>query len=105
LTILAKNPGETMRLRPVDLRLDMAESAKTPQLDAYERLLTDVIKGNLTLFMRRDELDVAWRWIDPIREAWAQSDERPKTYTAGSWGPAASSALIGRDGYAWHGEL
>jgi len=105
LTILAKTPGETMRLRPVDLRLDMAESVKTPQLDAYERLLTDVIKGNLTLFMRRDELDVAWRWIDPIREAWLQSDERPKTYTAGSWGPAASSALIGRDGYAWHGEL
>ena len=55
LTILAKTPGETMRLRPVDLRLDMAESVKTPQLDAYERLLTDVIKGNLTLFMRRDE--------------------------------------------------
>jgi glucose-6-phosphate 1-dehydrogenase len=105
LTILAKNPGETMRLRPVDLRLDMAESAKTPQLDAYERLLTDVIKGNLTLFMRRDELDAAWRWIDPIREAWLQSDDRPKSYTAGSWGPAAASSLIGKDGYAWHGEV
>lgn len=105
LTILAKTPGETMRLRPVDLRLDMAESVKTPQLDAYERLLSDVIKGNLTLFMRRDELDVAWRWIDPIRDAWIQSDERPKSYTAGSWGPAASSSLIGRDGYAWHGEF
>jgi len=105
LTILAKNPGETMRLRPVDLRLDMDESFKTPQLDAYERLLTDVIKGNLTLFMRRDELDAAWRWVDPIREAWARSDEAPKGYTAGSWGPAASSSLIARDGYAWHGEL
>jgi glucose-6-phosphate 1-dehydrogenase len=105
LTIQAKTPGETMRLRPVDLRLDMAESARMPQLDAYERLLTDVIKGNLTLFMRRDELDAAWRWIDPIRDAWTASDERPKNYTAGSWGPAAASALIGRDGYAWHGEL
>jgi glucose-6-phosphate 1-dehydrogenase len=105
LTILAKNPGETMRLRPVDLRLDMAESVKTPQLDAYERLLTDVIKGNLTLFMRRDELDAAWRWVDPIRDAWAQSDEKPRGYTAGGWGPAASSSLIARDGYAWHGEL
>jgi glucose-6-phosphate 1-dehydrogenase len=105
LTILAKNPGETMRLRPVDLRLDMDESFKTPQLDAYERLLTDVIKGNLTLFMRRDELDAAWRWVDPIREAWARSDEAPKGYTAGSWGPAASSSLIARDGYAWNGEL
>ena len=105
LTILAKNPGETMRLRPVDLRLDMAESFKTPQLDAYERLLSDVIKGNLTLFMRRDELDAAWRWVDPIREAWAHSDERPKGYLAGSWGPAASTSLIAKDGYAWHGEI
>ena len=105
LTILAKNPGETMRLRPVDLRLDLDESFKTPQLDAYERLLSDVIKGNLTLFMRRDELDAAWRWVDPIREAWAHSDDRPKGYIAGSWGPAASSSLIVRDGYAWHGEL
>jgi glucose-6-phosphate 1-dehydrogenase len=105
LTILAKNPGETMRLRPVDLRLDMMESVKTPQLDAYERLLTDVIKGNLTLFMRRDELDAAWRWVDPIRDAWAQSEERPRGYTAGSWGPQASSSLIARDGYAWNGDL
>jgi glucose-6-phosphate 1-dehydrogenase len=55
--------------------------------------------------MRRDELDAAWRWVDPIREAWARSDEAPKGYTAGSWGPAASSSLIARDGYAWHGEL
>ena len=70
LTILAKNPGETMRLKPVDLSLDLAESFKTRQLDAYERLLTDIIKGNLTLFMRSDELDAAWRWIDPIREGW-----------------------------------
>ncbi|HEU4362240.1 MAG TPA: glucose-6-phosphate dehydrogenase, partial [Mycobacterium sp.] len=70
LTILAKNPGETMRLKPVDLSLDLVESFKTRQLDAYERLLTDIIKGNLTLFMRADELDAAWRWIDPIREGW-----------------------------------
>jgi glucose-6-phosphate 1-dehydrogenase len=105
LTILAKNPGETMRLRPVDLRLDMDESFKTPQLDAYERLLSDVIKGNLTLFMRRDELDAAWRWVDPIRDAWAHSDDKPKGYISGSWGPAASTSLIARDGYAWHGEL
>jgi glucose-6-phosphate 1-dehydrogenase len=54
--------------------------------------------------MRRDELGAAWRWIDPLREAWMQSDERPKSYTAGSWGPAAASSLIGKDGYAWHGE-
>ncbi|MEO7774491.1 MAG: glucose-6-phosphate dehydrogenase [Steroidobacteraceae bacterium] len=104
LTILAKAPGEVMRLKPVDLSLDLVESFKTRQLDAYERLLTDVVKGNLTLFMRRDELDAAWRWIDPIREAWAQAEEKPKGYTAGTWGPAASSALLSRDGFAWSDE-
>ena len=105
LSVLAKSPGEGMRLKPVALSLDFSETFKTRQLDAYERLLTDVIKGNLTLFMRRDELDAAWAWIDPIREAWVQHDERPKSYTAGSWGPAAASALISRDGFAWRNEL
>ena len=64
-----------------------------------------MVKGNLTLFMRRDELDAAWAWIDPIREGWEQTTRRPKPYTAGSWGPAAASALIGRDGFAWRNEL
>ncbi|HEU5087502.1 MAG TPA: glucose-6-phosphate dehydrogenase, partial [Roseiflexaceae bacterium] len=91
MTVLAKSPGEGMRLKPVNLSLDFSETFKTRSLDAYERLLTDVIKGNLTLFMRRDELDAAWQWVDPIREAWLQHDERPKSYTAGSWGPAAAS--------------
>jgi glucose-6-phosphate 1-dehydrogenase len=104
LTILAKAPGEIMRLKPVNLGLHFSDSFKEKSLDAYERLITDVAKGNLTLFMRRDELDAAWAWIDPIREGWLQSDEAPKPYTAGSWGPAASSALIGRDEFSWHGE-
>jgi glucose-6-phosphate 1-dehydrogenase len=105
LTVLAKSPGQGMVLKPVDLGLDFADAFKTRQLDAYERLLTDVINGTLTLFMRRDELEAAWSWIDPIRAAWQQHDERPKSYTAGSWGPAAASSLIGRDGFAWRNEL
>jgi glucose-6-phosphate 1-dehydrogenase len=105
LTVLAKDPGEVMRLKPADLSLDFAEMFKARRLDAYERLLTDVVKGNLTLFMRRDELETAWQWIDPIREAWQQFGERPKTYTAGSWGPAAASSLVGRDGIAWRNEM
>jgi glucose-6-phosphate 1-dehydrogenase len=105
LTVLAKSPGEGMRLKPVNLSLDFSETFKTRSLDAYERLLSDIIKGNLTLFMRRDELDAAWQWIDPIREAWLQYDEKPKIYTAGTWGPAAASALIGRDGFAWRNEI
>jgi glucose-6-phosphate 1-dehydrogenase len=105
LTILAKMPGETMRLKPVNLSLDLAGSFKEKPVDAYERLIMDVVKGNLTLFMRRDELDAAWCWIDPIREGWARYDERMKSYVSGSWGPAASSALISRDGFTWHDEL
>ncbi len=104
MTILAKRPGETMVLKPVDLSLDLVESFKVRQLDAYERLLTDVIKGNLTLFMRRDELDAAWRWIDPIRKGWQEHDKAPKLYTAGSWGPSAATSLISRDGFEWNGE-
>ncbi len=105
LTILAKKPGDAMKLQAVDLSLDLASSFGAQQMDAYERLLMDVVKGNLTLFMRRDELDAAWRWIDPIREGWLQYDPRPKGYTSGTWGPAGASALIGRDGFCWNGEL
>jgi glucose-6-phosphate 1-dehydrogenase len=104
LTMLNKVPGEIMRLRPVGLSLDLADTFKEQRLDAYERLLMDVVKGNLTLFMRRDEVDAAWRWIDPIREGWAQAEDRIKTYVAGTWGPAASTTLISRDGFAWRGE-
>jgi glucose-6-phosphate 1-dehydrogenase len=104
LNILAKTPGEVMRLKPVNLELHFADTFKEKSLDAYERLITDVAKGNLTLFMRRDELDAAWAWIDPIREGWSQSDEPPRPYIAGTWGPSASSALISRDGFTWHGE-
>jgi glucose-6-phosphate 1-dehydrogenase len=105
MTILAKNPGEGMRLKPVSLALDLGEAFKTRSLDAYERLLMDTVKGNLTLFMRRDELDAAWAWIDPIRDGWERFDEGPKSYIAGTWGPAASSAMLSRDGFAWHDEL
>ena len=105
MTILAKNPGEGMRLKPVSLALDLGETFKTRSLDAYERLLMDTVKGNLTLFMRRDELDAAWAWIDPIRAGWEQYDEGPKIYIAGTWGPAASSAMLSRDGFSWHDEL
>ena len=104
LALLAKAPGDAMRLRPVNLSLDLAESFKERPMSAYERLLMDVVRGNLTLFMRRDELDTAWSWVDPIRAGWAQAGNAPKTYAAGSWGPAASTALIGRDGYAWRDE-
>jgi glucose-6-phosphate 1-dehydrogenase len=63
--------------------------------------LIDVIKGRLTHFMRRDELEAAWTWVDPIIDGWKQLNEKPKAYTAGTWGPAASSALMAREASSW----
>jgi glucose-6-phosphate 1-dehydrogenase len=104
LFLMAKVPGDTMNLKPVGLNLDFAEQFKQRPMEAYERLLLDAVRGKLTLFMRRDELDAAWAWCEPILDAWQASDEAPRPYGAGSWGPAASSALVGRDGAAWREE-
>lgn len=101
LQLMAKEPGSGMRLRPVSLNLDLESAFTERRAEAYERLLIDVIKGRLTHFMRRDELEAAWAWVEPIIEGWKQLGERPKAYTAGSWGPAASSALMAREGSAW----
>lgn len=105
LNVLAKQPGPAMRLKPVNLHLDFAQTFKVRPLDAYERLLTEVIRGNLTLFMRNDELEAAWRWCDPILAAWADDGDPPRGYNAGSWGPASAVSLMARDNLAWHEEV
>lgn len=101
LTIKDPGPGG-LRLRHVPLDMSFAEAFGVQQPDAYERLLLDVVRGNQTLFMRRDEVEAAWRWADPILAAWTASNESPRPYTAGSWGPSAAVALIERDGRTWH---
>ncbi|WP_075995589.1 glucose-6-phosphate dehydrogenase [Salaquimonas pukyongi] len=102
-SIMIKDPGPGgLRLRQVTLDMSFAESFDAHAPDAYERLLLDVIRGNQTLFMRRDEVEAAWRWIDPIIEGWLAAGVKPAKYTAGSWGPTASIALIERDGRTWH---
>ena len=68
---------------------------------AYERLLLDVLHGDNTLFVRRDEVEEAWRWIDGVADAWKDAGMAPKPYAAGSWGPAGAFALIERSGRAW----
>ncbi|MHB1666203.1 MAG: glucose-6-phosphate dehydrogenase [Thiomonas sp.] len=105
LYFLAKEAGDGMRLQPTYLNLDFDATSQHRRADAYERLLLDVIRGNLGLFMRRDELEAAWHWVEPILAGWNNSTLPPKPYTAGTWGPAASSALLSRDGVAWHEEL
>jgi glucose-6-phosphate 1-dehydrogenase len=105
LWLMIKEPGPGgMRLQHVPLDMSFAKTFATPSADAYERLLMDAIRGNAALFMRRDEVEAAWRFIDPIREAWSHSNEPPRPYTAGTWGPAASIALIERDGRTWNEE-
>ena len=101
MQMMAKEPGSGMKMRPVNLNLDLQSVFTERRAEAYERLLIDVIKGRLTHFMRRDELEAAWKWADPIIEGWKQLADRPKSYPAGSWGPAASSALVARENAVW----
>lgn len=102
LSLMAKDPGPGgLRLRAAPLDIRFADAFKVRYADAYERLLMDVVRGNPTLFMRRDEVEAAWRWVEPILDAWAAAEDRPKPYHAGSWGPAAAIALIERDGRTW----
>jgi glucose-6-phosphate 1-dehydrogenase len=102
LWLMTKDPGPGgMRLRSVPLDMSFANAFQVRNPDAYERLVLDVVRGNQTLFMRRDEVEAAWSWIDPILQAWGGSNEVPKPYTAGTWGPSAAIALIERDGRTW----
>lgn len=105
LHLQAKRPGDQMMLNPVSLDLDFAEGVHPRRLEAYERLLMDVMRGNLTLFVRRDEQEAAWKWVEPIMASWKESGDAPKPYTAGTWGPAASTALLGREGFHWPEEI
>ena len=104
LGMMVKEPGTGMTLHPVKLGLDLQQSSDKRRAEAYERLLMDVIKGRLTHFMRRDELEAAWMWVEPIINGWAELDDKPRAYSAGSWGPAASSALMAREELSWFEE-
>jgi glucose-6-phosphate 1-dehydrogenase len=105
LLVMAKEPGldrEGIRLREVPLNLSLdAEFAGTRRRIAYERLLLDLIEGDPTLFVRRDEVEAQWEWIDAIRAGWVANDVKPKGYGAGTWGPSAAIALTERDGVTW----
>ena len=106
LSVMAKSPGLDrggVRLREVPLDISMPNAfAGAKRRIAYERLLLDLIEGDQTLFVRRDEVEAQWHWIDAIRAGWAENGLDPKTYTAGSWGPSSAIALVERDGVTWH---
>ena len=102
LYLMSKDPGPGgMRLKTTPLNLSFSETFKVRFPDAYERLLMDVVRGNQTLFMRKDEVEAAWTWCEPILEGWSRLDDGMERYGAGSWGPSGAVALMVRDGRRW----
>jgi glucose-6-phosphate 1-dehydrogenase len=101
LQMMAKEPGSGMHMQPVTLNLDLQQAFTARRAEAYERLLIDVIRGRLMHFMRRDELEAAWTWVEPILNGWKELGDTPRNYPAGTWGPAAASALVAREGMSW----
>lgn len=108
LLLMNKAPGITkggLRLQSLPLSLSLLRAYEGPgsrRRIAYERLLLDVIDGNSTLFVRRDEVEEAWRWVDGVEDVWREAGMTPKPYAAGSWGPAGAFALIERSERAWY---
>jgi glucose-6-phosphate 1-dehydrogenase len=118
LQLCEKKLGSGMNVRPMTLSLNPENpsqalmnsqqpdcepeknSVRVPE--AYERLLFDALASNATLFLRDDELMQAWSWVDPILAAWQESDSTPEPYTAGTWGPAAATLLLAKDGRLWN---
>jgi glucose-6-phosphate 1-dehydrogenase len=102
--LAAKGTGQQEALSPVSLDLDFDKAFAENRVGAYERLLLEAIAGRLNLFVRSDEQEQAWRWVEPILHAWEKDTTGPRPYAAGTWGPAAASALVARDGFAWSEE-
>jgi glucose-6-phosphate 1-dehydrogenase len=106
LHLMSKTPGldrQGVRLREIPLDIGLANAfSEYRRRIAYERLLLDLIEGDPTLFVRRDEVEAQWAWIDRIRAAWAEKGIAPRPYPAGTWGPSAAIALTERDGTSWH---
>ena len=106
LTLMAKTPGldrHGLRLREIPLDLGLANAfSEYRRRIAYERLLLDLVEGDPTLFVRRDEVEAQWAWIDAIRTGWEETGMTPKSYAPASWGPAEAADLAARDGVVWN---
>ena len=107
VTVMNKVPGLTgsgaMNLQKSKLNLSFSEAFNKSRIpDAYEKLLLEVMIGDQSLFVRRDEVEEAWKWVDGIFSAWKASNEKPEPYQAGTWGPVASIAQLAREDRAWY---
>jgi len=107
ITVMNKVPGlasaGAMDLQKSKLNLSFSEEFKDERIpDAYEKLLLEVMLGDQSLFVRRDEVEAAWNWVDGIMAAWKANNEEPEEYAAGTWGPTASIAMLARENRAWY---
>ncbi|MDX1935150.1 MAG: glucose-6-phosphate dehydrogenase [Capsulimonadales bacterium] len=101
LVVELKRPGTMNDLIPIELDMYYQETFQTPLKDAYERLLLDALNGDAVLFMREDEIDAAWRVVDPLLAYWRSEPADFPNYAAGTWGPEAADELLARDGRKW----
>ena len=101
LVVELKRPGTTAELQAVELDMFYQEAFHAPLKDAYERLILDALNGDAVLFMREDEIDAAWRVVDPLLAYWHSEPADFPNYSAGSWGPQESDELLARDGKKW----
>ncbi len=105
LQLMNKTPGldrDGMQFSEVALDLDLHSAFDHQRRrGAYERLYLDALEGNGTLFVRRDEVESAWTWVDNVIAGWAEQGSKPKLYSAGTWGPSAAVALTERHGHSW----
>jgi len=97
----SKVPGGAIRTAPVTMEFRYATSFGAEPPEAYERLLLETMLGDSTLFARRDEVETAWAWLDPLLRSWENNGQPPDPYPAGAWGPPTADALIDRDGRRW----
>ena len=105
LYLQIKEPGPGgLRIKSLPLNLSYADNFDVNYPDAYERLLMDIVRGNLSLFMRREEVETAWSWVDGLIAAWATNGDTPEQYMAGTDGPLAAAMLMDRDGRSWWDE-
>jgi glucose-6-phosphate 1-dehydrogenase len=107
LTVMNKKAGldQRMQLQPIQMSLTWGagKGDQPPRRRiAYERLLLDALNGDSTLFVRRDEAEQAWKWVDEVSEAWRDGGVKPQAYVAGSWGPDAADMLMLRTGREWN---
>ncbi|HEX8004015.1 MAG TPA: glucose-6-phosphate dehydrogenase [Mycobacteriales bacterium] len=97
----SKVPGTAMEVRDVNMDFAYGESFTEASPEAYERLILDVLLGDPPLFPRHEEVELSWRVVDPIEEAWASWRGKPDPYPAGTWGPRSGDELLARDGRGW----